>query len=121
MIRDIGKIITSADIVLVLILLIISAFMFAAIKDDISAKQVEISIHNKLVTSVPLNKDRIINLDDGLVIEIIDSKVRIKESTCKNHYCVKQGWSSSFPIICVPNEVSVVIKSKNKAEMLITK
>ena len=50
-----------------------------------------------------------------------DGKVRIKASTCKNKYCVKQGWSNRFPIICIPNEVSVVIKSKKKEEMLITR
>ena len=95
--------------------------MLILIKDDISAKQVEINYHNKLITSVPLTKDKIIELDEGIIVEIKGEKVRIKESTCKNKYCVKQGWSSNFPIICVPNEVSVVIKSKKKEEMLITK
>jgi len=95
--------------------------MLVLIKDDISAKQVEISYHNKFIASVVLDKDRIIDVDEGIVIEIKNEKVRIKESTCKNKYCVKQGWSNRFPIICIPNEVSVVIKSKKKEEMLITK
>ena len=120
MIRDLRKFFTSADIVLIIILLTIAIFMLVLIKDDISAKQVEISYHNKFVASVPLDKDRIIDIDDGIVVEIKDGKVRIKESTCKNKYCVKQGWSNRFPIICIPNEVSVVIKSK-KEEMLITR
>lgn len=121
MIRDLRKIFTTADIILIFFLLSIAVFMLVLIKDDISAKQVEISYHNKFVASVPLNKDRIINIDEGIVVEIKDGKVRIKESTCKNKYCVKQGWSNRFPIICIPNEVSVVIKSKQKEEMLITK
>ena len=121
MIQSLRKIFTSADVVLILILLSIAVFMLVLIKDDISAKQVEISYHNKFVVSTPLNKDRIINIDEGIVAEIKDGKVRIKESTCKNKYCVKQGWSNRFPIICIPNEVSVVIKSKQKEEMLITK
>ena len=95
--------------------------MLVLIKDDMSAKQVEIGYHNKFVVSVPLDKDRIIDIDKGIVIEIKDGKARIKKSTCKNKYCVKQGWSNRFPIICIPNEVSVVIKSKKKEEMLITK
>ncbi|MCD6176219.1 MAG: NusG domain II-containing protein [Candidatus Cloacimonetes bacterium] len=121
MIRNLRKIFTSADIILIFFLLSITVFMLVLIKDNISAKQVEISYHNKLVASVPLDKDRIIDLDEGIVVEIKDGKVRIKESTCKNNYCVKQGWSNRFPIICIPNEVSVVIKSKKKEEMLITK
>ncbi|MBT4331736.1 MAG: hypothetical protein HOD64_00520 [Candidatus Cloacimonetes bacterium] len=121
MINDLKKIFTTADIILILLLLSFAVFMVVLIKDDISAKQVEIRYHNKFVVSVPLNKDRIITIDEGIVAEIKDSKVRIKESTCKNHYCLKQGWNSRFPIICVPNEVSIVIKSKQKEEMLITR
>ncbi|MEA2095348.1 MAG: NusG domain II-containing protein [Candidatus Cloacimonadota bacterium] len=121
MIRNLHKIFKTADIILIIFLLSIAVFMLVLIKDNVSAKQVEISYHNKFVASTPLNKDRIINIDEGIVVEIKDGKVRIKESTCKNQYCVKQGWSSNFPIICVPNEVSVVIKNKKKEEMLITK
>ncbi len=121
MIQDLRKIFTSADVILIIFLLIIAVFITVLIRDNISVKQVEISYHNKLVVSTPLNKDRIIELDEGIIIEIKDNKVRIKESTCKNKYCVKQGWNNSFPIICVPNEIAVVIKSKQKEEMLITK
>jgi len=121
MIRDLRKIVTSADVILICFLLIISVFILLLIKDDISAKQVEISYHNELLVSTPLNKDRIIELDEGIIIEIKDNKVRVKESTCKNKYCVKQSWNKRFPIICVPNEIAVVIKSKQKEKMLITK
>ena len=121
MLRDLRKIFTSADIILIFFLLSIAIFMLVLIKDDITAKQVEISYHNKLVVSVPLNKDRIIEIDKGIVVEIKDGKVRMRESTCKNRYCVKQGWSERFPIICIPNEVSVLIKSKQKEEILITR
>ncbi len=121
MIQNIRKIFTFADIILIFFLLAIAVFMLVLIKDDISAKQVEISYHNEFIASVPLNRDKIIDIDEGIVVEIKDGKVRIKESTCKNKYCVKQGWSNRFPIICIPNEVSVVIKSKQKEEMLITR
>ncbi len=121
MIRNLRKIFTSADIILIFFLLSIAVFMLALIKDDISAKQVEISYHNKFVVSAPLSKDRLIDLDEGIVVEIKDGKVRMKKSTCKNKYCVKQGWSNHFPIICIPNEIAVVIKNKQKEEMLITR
>jgi len=121
MINKVLKIITIADVILILFLLIASVFITVLIKDNISSKQVEISYHNKFVDSVPLEKDRIIDVDEGIVVEIEDGKVRMKESTCKNKYCVKQGWSNRYPIICVPNELSVVIKSKQREEILITK
>jgi len=121
MINEIRKTITIADAILIIFLLVVALFTLLLVNKNVYSKQVEISYHNKLITTVPLNKDRIVDIDEGIVIEIKDNKVRIKESTCKNKYCVKQAWSNSFPIICVPNEISVVIKSNHKEEMLITK
>ena len=121
MLRDLRNTFTSADVILIIFLLIISVFILLLIKDDLSAKQVEISYHNEFIVSAPLSKDRIIDIDEGIVVEIKNGKVRIKESTCKNKYCVKQGWSNRFPIICVPNKLSVVLKNKQKEEMLITR
>lgn len=120
MINSIKKNFTLADILLIIFLLSVAIFMIFLIKDDITSKFVEINYDNKFVDSIPLDKDRIINIDEGIVVEIKDGKVRVKESTCKNQFCVDQGWSNHFPIICVPNRLSVVIKNK-KEEIIITK
>ncbi|MCD4796415.1 MAG: NusG domain II-containing protein [Candidatus Cloacimonetes bacterium] len=120
MIKDLKKIFTPADIVLIIILLFISGLFLWGIKNEFQAKEVEIYYHNELIEKCSIKDDRIIELDKGIEIEIKDGKVRMKESTCKNQFCVKQSWSDRFPIICVPNEVSIIIKSK-KEEMLITR
>lgn len=48
-----------------------------------------------------------------LMLEVKDSKWRITNEDCPNHICSSIGWintDSYFPIICLPNEVSVTLK-----------
>ncbi|HPR17555.1 MAG TPA: NusG domain II-containing protein [Candidatus Cloacimonadota bacterium] len=118
--KKILKLFTVADIVLIVILLIIAGFFLCKMKSDLTGKKVEIHYHNKLVGTYSLHEDQIIKVDEGIVVEIAHQKVRIKENTCPHQDCVKQGWSDSLPIICVPNELSVVIKGE-KEDMLITR
>jgi hypothetical protein len=120
MIKNLKKILTPADIVLIVILLIISGIFLWGMNKNYRNKEVEIYYHNQLVKKCDLSQDQLIEIAPGITAEIENGKVRMKESTCRNRYCVKQGWSDRFPIICVPNEVSIVIKSK-KEEMLITR
>ncbi|MBL7149832.1 MAG: NusG domain II-containing protein [Candidatus Cloacimonetes bacterium] len=120
MIKDLKKILTPADIVLIVILLIVSGIFLWGMNKNYRNKEVEIYYHNQLVKKCDLNQDELIEIAPGITAEIENGKVRMKESTCRNRYCVKQGWNDHFPIICVPNQVSIVIKSK-KEEMLITR
>ena len=120
MIKDLKKILTPADIVFIVILLIISGIFLWGMNKNYRNKEVEIYYHNQLVKKCDLSQDQLIEISPGITAEIENGKVRMKESTCRNQYCVKQGWSDRFPLICVPNQVSIVIKSK-KEEMLITR
>lgn len=114
------KLFTTADLILILLLLIISGVIFAEMKTQLTDQKVEIRYHNKLIGTYSLNESRIIDLDEGIQIEIARGKVRMKENTCAHQYCVQQGWSNTFPIICVPNEISIVILGQ-PTEMLITR
>ena len=118
--KHVLKLFTSADIVLIIILLIISGALLLQMRSDLTSKKVEINYHNKLVGTYSLNESQIIKIDTGIQVEIKDNKVRINRNTCAHQYCVQQGWSDGLPIICEPNELSVVIKSKEE-EMLITR
>ncbi|MGD9707789.1 MAG: NusG domain II-containing protein [Candidatus Delongbacteria bacterium] len=47
---------------------------------------------------------------DSAEIEVKDSMVRIKNSTCRDKYCVKKGWlkkTDRGDIICMPNRIIV--------------
>ena len=114
------KLFTLADIILIVVLLIISSFLILFINNNTNIKKIQIFKHNQLIGEYNLNKDQIIKIDQNIIAEIKANKVRMKESNCKNQYCVKQSWTDSFPIVCVPNEVVIKIISKKK-EMLITR
>ena len=118
--KKILKLFTIADIVLIGVLLVISGILLSKMRADLTNKMVEINFHNKLVGTYSLNEPRLIDLEKGIEVEIADNKVRIKKNTCAHQYCVQQGWSDALPIICVPNEISIIFKSK-KEEMLITR
>lgn len=50
-------------------------------------------------------------------IEIKDGKVRVTDSPCPQHICVKQGWKSreGEVIICLPNRIVVkVVRGESK-------
>jgi len=114
------KIFTKADIILIICLFIFSGLFLWGFKKNFSEKEVEIYHHNILLYKESLNQNKIIEIEDGIVIEIKNGNVRMKESTCKKQICIQQGWNDIFPIICVPNEISIVFKSK-KNKMLITR
>lgn len=61
-----------------------------------------------------LSEDRVIVIDEHNTIEIKDKKAGIIRSDCPDKRCVKQGFSNSVPIICMPNKL--VIRFENKAE-----
>lgn len=67
----------------------------------------------------PITKDRVIRLDEHNTIEIKHGKVRMIEADCPDKRCVKQGASSSLPIICLPNEIVIEIKNRQGRKALI--
>jgi hypothetical protein len=83
------------------------------------SNKIEIYQNSVLVKTVSLSENILIPLQH-CIIEIKDGKARIKESDCKKQICVKQGWSSTFPIVCVPNEILIRFPSDNE-EIIITK
>ena len=117
---NLKKLFTKADIILIILLLVFAIVVSITLLNKRNEKMVEIHQNNKLIGKYTLDKDEIIQIDEQIIIEIKNGKVRMKSSSCKNQLCVKQGWSSYFPIICVPNKISIVIRSK-KEEMLITR
>lgn len=65
-----------------------------------------------------------IDIEEGdkhieMTIELKDHKIGVTYSNCSNQYCVHQGFSSSVmqSLICSPNEVMVVLYSKNGNSM----
>jgi len=74
---------------------------------------------NRVYCEITLTKNYTIPIDTLATLQVKDGKVRFSHSTCKNQICVKQGWSDSKALICVPNNIYVDFQSK-KEEMYIT-
>lgn len=116
------------DIIIIIALLIISFATSGFIigkKANAKSEFVVISIENKIVKKVPLNKNGIYNFQFGNntgFIEIKDNAVRMQEmdrSICPEGICSDTGWiSKSYQsIVCLPNRIIVSFERNQEGEM----
>lgn len=99
---------TVSDLILVVIILAIAIFLFANnLKSDNII--VRINYQNALLGEYKLSKPQIIHVTEDIEVEIANNHVRMLKNNCPNQLCVEQGWTNSFPIICVPNQMEIVI------------
>jgi hypothetical protein len=75
-------------------------------------KRVVIYKDDVVIWTLPMQKDRIIQLEPfgvSMVVEIRDQKVRVLSSSCHQQICVRKGWTGQVhnPIICIPNKITI--------------
>lgn len=112
---------TIADRALFLLLIIASfAGMFYTREALSQGAVVVIEVGGKAVFTASLNTDREV-LVEGLhgrsIVQIRNGKVRMKESRCNNHICMKQGWITRGTIVCLPNSIVVIAGSSMKKDL----
>lgn len=107
------KYFTWADLLLVIVLIAIALYlslnMFSSDRRFIIVKY-----KNELIGQYSLEKNKLIDISADIIVEVADGKVRILKNNCPNQLCVKQGWSSALPIICVPNQVEITVLDKDR-------
>jgi hypothetical protein len=112
------KLLTPADIILIVVILAgdIGSYLFLhKDKNDLSAY---IYYKNALFGVYPLSHNQVISITDNCTAEIKNGKIRMVKSDCPDKRCVHQGWSNVLPIICLPNQIVIEIKSdKNKQQI----
>lgn len=108
---------TIGDLILVLLCLIVAAAFFKA--QYSKPQKVYVYKDDHLQGSYELNKDRIIEIDEHVTIEIAYGKARIAKSDCPYKRCVKQGFSNKMPIICMPNRIMLQFKNAEDEHILI--
>lgn len=115
----------SVLVVLMTALLVLNRFIF----DTSGVRVVNIYIFGELVVTSPIDQTTTITLLqedylkpgssteyallDDVIIEINDSEqVRVESEESPRHICSLQGWvgTTGLPIICVPNNLLVVIE-----------
>lgn len=111
---------TLADGILIVfvILAIIGSSLFVykkGVKSDCAIIE-----YNGKSENISLNKDRIFTLDNGIVIEINDGKIRVKDSDCPQKICVKHGWLryANDVIVCLPNKTIIYLKKNSDLDYI---
>ena len=76
-----------------------------------------IEINGKPAYTLPLYSDRLLPVDGpsgNTLIEIKEGKVRVKEASCRNQICAKEGWISKGVIVCLPNKLVIIVGGSKK-------
>ena len=102
----------------IFIILIMCFLVFFFTDTRKGADRAEIYLSGKLEHIVELTKDATYDIGGHMVVEVKEGKIRALETDCPDQICVKEGWvsSSGVPIVCVPNEIMIVIP-KGQQEM----
>ncbi len=117
--KKIWEVLSLADILLFLILVLLSMMIIFNPRASDEELYVAVLKDNILLAEYPLNTDRVYIIDEHSSLEIKDHRVRMLDSDCPDKRCVKQGYTNSLPIICLPNHVVVEPRSHKSAKPLI--
>ncbi|MDP8232046.1 MAG: NusG domain II-containing protein [Candidatus Zophobacter franzmannii] len=113
------KMLTVSDRVffILIILSALSIFFVQTFRNDTTIK---ITYNSTIIGEYDSNSNQTITLPDNHgVVEILKGKARLTKSDCHSHLCEKQGWSTSLPIVCVPNRILIEFIPKKKKEEII--
>lgn len=105
---------TPGDVVLIAILLLASLASIALVGGISGGGVAVVEVDGRSVLELPLDRNVVTTVtgpvgETEIVVE--NGKVRVADSDCPNHYCVRMG-DISRPgevIVCVPNRVFVRI------------
>ena len=94
--------------------------------NDATEKTVVIYKDDVVIWTLPMLKDRIIQLEPfgvSMVVEIRDQKVRVLSSSCQQQICVRKGWTEQVhnPIICIPNKITIDVTGADPGYDAITR
>ncbi len=92
----------------ILIVFVIVAIIVSSIFVYKNGAESEYAIieYNGQTENISLNKDQMISLENGMMIEVKDRRIRVKDSDCPQKICVKHGWIryGNDVIVCLPNK-----------------
>lgn len=116
------------DMIIIAVVLAVAAGLFAVsyvLSHKESAEDfVYVYVGSTLYEAAPLNEAKVIHIDQGSGkvndVEITaDGHVFMKDSTCENQDCVKQGEMTAANVeqrpmrnfvVCLPNEISIEVR-----------
>ena len=112
---------TIADRILFLLLIIASIAGLVYTREAFSlGSDVVVEVNGKPLYTLCLDADTEISIEGThgrTVLEIKNGKVRMKEADCGNQTCIKQGWISKGTIVCLPNQIVIIVGSGIKKDL----
>lgn len=109
-----------------IIIIILSALLWCVplviihLQTQNKIKDVVVNYKNNEVLRAPLTTNKTYQIKGTLgnvKVEVKAEKVRVEKENSPYHLCSIQGWvsQSSYPIVCLPNDVVVQIEATNDA------
>ncbi len=111
------------DMIMIALILLaaISLFIYYQYTNSTSsAEQVIIEVDGEVIKTFDLPQNELVQYkvqideDDYNLVEIVGNRVRLKEATCPDQVCVKEGWISKAgeALICLPHKLVVKISGE---------
>ena len=99
--------------------LIAVILLFNALWTNQPANKLRIQLGDKTYGIYSLNQSKLIQIKSKLgeaSILIQNGQVRFQQSSCRNQYCVHQGWlkHAGQAAICLPNQLSITLLGDKK-------
>ena len=109
------------DILLILVLLILAAVLWIALRPGDVGSYAVVSIHGKEYGRYPLDKDLCIPIgeDEYNVLCITGGEVYISDANCGDYTCIRTGKISreGEQIICLPHQLIITITGSLESEI----
>lgn len=110
---------TISDVVLILIVLVTAILLLLNKSGSSQSSYVYVYKNNQLVEKHSISENTTITIDEHNTIQISGGRVRMIKADCPDKRCIKQGWTSRMPIMCLPNELIIEIKNNDTDRKLI--
>ena len=110
------------DFLLILAILLGSAGWLLAsranpVGDGSGRKAVVVYQDGVVIERIAMDTDKVLPLLEGrMILEVLDNRIRIKQSDCVRQFCVHQGWvkHGGEKVICVPFKTLIEIQSSTE-------
>lgn len=99
--------INKRDVFLTVLILVLSLVILYIQNSTEDPQSIEIIVSGIRTGIYDLNDFQQVEINEGTILEIDNGRYRMLRSTCKNQHCVKMGWCTNQPVICVPQEIIV--------------
>jgi len=108
-----------ADVILIILVVLAIGLTFQKNLSHKAEQKVFVYKNAQIMGTYSLDQNKTIVIDEHNTIQIDNGQVRMVKADCPDKRCIKQGWTRSLPIICLPNHLIVEIKGSEAEKKFI--